>query len=356
MALIKCPECGREVSDTAPTCPNCGFALRQQAPFHSQTGYVNAAPKKKKNPVIMILVIVGICFLLFICLISAVISGLSSDEKKNTETVKQNNASSTENTSASNKGNEDILKSGKKKYDSGKYYFITNEDLSTYISNLEGVKVYVVTEYSKMNDTAIQANITGGFMYSEFDTGKRASDYSSILNDGDKIAILGTVKGSDDYITGKSIKLENCYVFAIGDDTEQYIKKKSDKKLKKYLKVTEEVANDGADISEDEYKDLCKTLDYEKILRDSDSYKDKYCKVSGTVDQIVEGWFGSFTIYVADSDGNKWGCTYSYKDGEEHLLEGDSVTLYGKCKGTVNVDTIMGKQVTLPEVDIEYIK
>ncbi len=24
MALIKCPDCGREVSDSAPTCPNCG--------------------------------------------------------------------------------------------------------------------------------------------------------------------------------------------------------------------------------------------------------------------------------------------------------------------------------------------
>lgn len=27
MALIKCPECGRNVSDTANACPNCGFAI-----------------------------------------------------------------------------------------------------------------------------------------------------------------------------------------------------------------------------------------------------------------------------------------------------------------------------------------
>lgn len=25
--LIKCPECGKSVSDTAITCPNCGFAI-----------------------------------------------------------------------------------------------------------------------------------------------------------------------------------------------------------------------------------------------------------------------------------------------------------------------------------------
>ena len=29
MALIKCPECGREkVSDSAESCPDCGFAIK----------------------------------------------------------------------------------------------------------------------------------------------------------------------------------------------------------------------------------------------------------------------------------------------------------------------------------------
>ena len=27
MALIKCPECGREVSDKAPACPHCGAPI-----------------------------------------------------------------------------------------------------------------------------------------------------------------------------------------------------------------------------------------------------------------------------------------------------------------------------------------
>ncbi len=29
MALIKCPECGKEVSDAASNCPNCGYPLRR---------------------------------------------------------------------------------------------------------------------------------------------------------------------------------------------------------------------------------------------------------------------------------------------------------------------------------------
>lgn len=27
MALINCPECGKEVSDKAANCPNCGYPL-----------------------------------------------------------------------------------------------------------------------------------------------------------------------------------------------------------------------------------------------------------------------------------------------------------------------------------------
>ena len=29
MALIKCPECGKEVSDKAVACPNCGLGIRE---------------------------------------------------------------------------------------------------------------------------------------------------------------------------------------------------------------------------------------------------------------------------------------------------------------------------------------
>ncbi len=30
MALIKCPECGKEISDKASACPNCGMPLRRE--------------------------------------------------------------------------------------------------------------------------------------------------------------------------------------------------------------------------------------------------------------------------------------------------------------------------------------
>jgi len=29
MALVNCPECGKEVSSTAESCPNCGYGVRE---------------------------------------------------------------------------------------------------------------------------------------------------------------------------------------------------------------------------------------------------------------------------------------------------------------------------------------
>ena len=33
MALIPCPECGKEVSDRAPACIHCGYPLSSAAPY-----------------------------------------------------------------------------------------------------------------------------------------------------------------------------------------------------------------------------------------------------------------------------------------------------------------------------------
>lgn len=256
-----------------------------------------------------------------------------------------------------NEGENIFLEDGLKKYNGGKYSYITPEDLDTYAPNLTGVKIYTVINVDEIEDDAIKSVITDGYMYSNFDCGDRIKGYRNKIKEDETVAILGNVIGLDNYsFMGNSVRLEKCYVFAVGKDAEKYKKKKSDKSLNEYLTVTVDVANNGADISEDEYKKLCESLNYENILRDPDSNDGKYCKVSGTVDQIVEGWFDSYTIYIKDYSGNKWGCVYNYKDNESHLLEGDDVTLYGKCKGTTTVKNVLGKQVTLPEVDVEYIK
>ena len=43
MALIKCPECGKQISEKAPNCPNCGFVLSDE---HEQKECENKMPGK----------------------------------------------------------------------------------------------------------------------------------------------------------------------------------------------------------------------------------------------------------------------------------------------------------------------
>ena len=43
MALVKCPECKQDVSDTAETCPHCGYRLKKPAPKPTTTYYNNRA-------------------------------------------------------------------------------------------------------------------------------------------------------------------------------------------------------------------------------------------------------------------------------------------------------------------------
>lgn len=253
------------------------------------------------------------------------------------------------------KTDENIFEEELQVYNSGEYLFILPEDLYKYHTNMVGVKFYTVITVDDIKDGVIQSNISESYMMSNF---KPIYDYSGKIAKDDVIAIMGEVCSDyNDYGSmGKSLEINDCYVFAKGTDTEQYVLAETDTAFSEYFIVTEEVANSNTDISEEEYKALCNVLDYNDILRNPDSYKGVYCKLNGTVSQVIEGWFNSYSIFVSDSNGNKWGCVYRYSEDESYLLEGDYVTFYGMCNGTTTSETVMGKQVILPYVDVEYIE
>lgn len=48
MALVKCPDCGRSVSDLAPTCPGCGRPLIEQ-----ETVTIEQTGKRYKGLMVM---------------------------------------------------------------------------------------------------------------------------------------------------------------------------------------------------------------------------------------------------------------------------------------------------------------
>jgi len=50
MAMIDCPECGKQVSDKAPACPDCGVPIAQQVPPPSQPVYQHPPPQYQAPP------------------------------------------------------------------------------------------------------------------------------------------------------------------------------------------------------------------------------------------------------------------------------------------------------------------
>lgn len=45
MALVSCPECAKEVSDSAESCPNCGFAVKKHFEEENDKIYFSYCPK-----------------------------------------------------------------------------------------------------------------------------------------------------------------------------------------------------------------------------------------------------------------------------------------------------------------------
>ncbi len=52
MALIHCPECGKEISDKAENCPNCGYALQRKV-------YTSSFPINKAISFLLTIAIIG---------------------------------------------------------------------------------------------------------------------------------------------------------------------------------------------------------------------------------------------------------------------------------------------------------
>jgi len=65
MALVKCPECGKEISDTAPSCPHCGYVITATSVSNDSTvSIVKQIPKQ----------VIGITVITFIIIVIFLIS------------------------------------------------------------------------------------------------------------------------------------------------------------------------------------------------------------------------------------------------------------------------------------------
>lgn len=65
MALIKCPECGKDISDSTPSCPHCGYQLNIKKEIVNEPPITGGKQKPKKKGggcLAAIIVFVMLCF------------------------------------------------------------------------------------------------------------------------------------------------------------------------------------------------------------------------------------------------------------------------------------------------------
>lgn len=102
MALIKCPECGKEVSDQAASCPSCGHPLKQKENAQSQmqqngkqsNDRYRSQPVKKKGHGCLITVIIVV---VFFAIVGMIIGG-TSDKTDSKEDIDAKSTKSAEET------------------------------------------------------------------------------------------------------------------------------------------------------------------------------------------------------------------------------------------------------------------
>lgn len=97
MALIKCPECGKEISDRASTCPNCGCPIKADVSNvdnsakdadKTNANQISATNQKNKTPII-IGAVIAVAILVILAII--IFPKKDKDEKFATEASTEDN-------------------------------------------------------------------------------------------------------------------------------------------------------------------------------------------------------------------------------------------------------------------------
>lgn len=115
------------------------------------------------------------------------------------------------------------------------------------------------------------------------------------------------------------------------------------------------ISSEAEEIGEDEYKSLCRSASYEDIARDKNALNGEKLTFTGEIIQVVDD---TYRINITKTD-------YGYSDTiifeidsdrlKENILEGDIVTIWGESKGFVSYESIMGENITVPDIRAIYI-
>ena len=323
----------------------------------------------KKHTLSYIAIVLGIISLIVVPVTMGMLNGSSGSESN--ETVVEETADATADSQEMNSDNkeeseadtikaegnasipEELLNEAKENF-SDEYKFILFSDLEKYDANLNGEKIYTIAIVQEVDSDAIKSRKSEGYMFQGFKTN---IDYTDYLSEGDVVCVYGTVGEEQELFGMRWTEISDSAVIACGDACEEYAQDSSDESLEEYFydPHPEDSEPTPSELSESEFKEKCETYSYEDILRNPDDHKREYATVSGTVSQTIQGVADLYTsVIIEDSNGNRWGCNVSYKEGDSRILEGDYITVYGILDGTVTSENLLGEQVVMPYISIYF--
>ena len=118
-------------------------------------------------------------------------------------------------------------------------------------------------------------------------------------------------------------------------------------------------------ISEDDFKKSCITIDYEDLARTPDKYKGQKIKVEVEISQILTGGIFTESGYRAYEDydisagdtyfQHEWYFTYEIPDDVPKILDNDVVVFYGEYNGTKEMKrALTGTTDYVPNMIVKY--
>ena len=97
-------------------------------------------------------------------------------------------------------------------------------------------------------------------------------------------------------------------------------------------------------------------MDYDAVSRNPDEYSGKNVRITGKIEQVSEAGNGNVVYLVSTNSisGDIVYVTYKRGSGEERLLVGDIVAMYGECGGVITYKSTLGTGVTVPCIQMKY--
>lgn len=237
-------------------------------------------------------------------------------------------------------------------FDTTGYMMIDDDVLWEYGKYMSGQQVVTVITIEDVSTDILKARTEGndGWFFSincEFDSKEKVAG----LEEGQTVTVAGTVTEG---VTDTTV-LENCTLIGLGEiaDDLQAGAEEQRAVCEELKQQHEQAEADALAAERDAYISECETVDYSDVERNPDNYDGKKVKFSGEVVQVSEGLFNSVTLRVSDG-GDVWYVNYYREEGESRILEGDYITCYGECDGVTSYTNVMGSQVTIPSMDMEY--